>query len=141
MKKQLIATLVGGVLIFFWQFLSWTALNVHGAEFTYTPNEGKILEALSQNLPASGISEDNIILVLKINKLNKRYVILINFVNWNRKKTWKLDSVSFYQFYLYLVIKMINTKHYQKNIKSFRLYSPIQQIIKIITLIYLISIC
>ncbi|MCA0236409.1 MAG: hypothetical protein LCH81_08490 [Bacteroidetes bacterium] len=54
MKKQLIATLVGGVLLFFWQFLSWSLLNVHGAEFTYTPNEGKILEALAQNLPASG---------------------------------------------------------------------------------------
>lgn len=54
MKKQLIATLVGGVLLFLWQFLSWTALNIHGKEFTYTPNQDKIIEVLSQNLPEAG---------------------------------------------------------------------------------------
>jgi len=50
MKKQLIATLVGGILLFVWQFLSWALLNVHGSEFTYTANQDKIMEVLSQNL-------------------------------------------------------------------------------------------
>ncbi len=50
MKKQLIATLVGGLLLFVWQFLSWALLNVHGNEFTYTPNQDKIMEVLAQNL-------------------------------------------------------------------------------------------
>ncbi len=50
MKKQLIATLVGGILLFVWQFLSWALLNVHGAEFTYTANQDRIMEVLSQNL-------------------------------------------------------------------------------------------
>lgn len=50
MKKQLIATLVGAVILFLWQFLSWTVLNVHGAENAYTPNQGQILEFLSENL-------------------------------------------------------------------------------------------
>jgi len=50
MKKQLIATMVGGILLFLWQFLSWTLLNVHGAEFTYSPNQDKIMEVLTQNL-------------------------------------------------------------------------------------------
>ena len=50
MKKQLIATLVGGILLFVWQFLSWTLLNVHGAEFTYTANQDRIMEVLTQNL-------------------------------------------------------------------------------------------
>ncbi|MDB4727467.1 hypothetical protein OAF63_01645, partial [Saprospiraceae bacterium] len=45
-----IASLVGGIILFFWQFLSWSMLNVHGAEMTYTPNEDKILEVLSENL-------------------------------------------------------------------------------------------
>ncbi len=50
MKKQLIATLVGGLILFFWQFLSWSVLNVHGAEFKYTANQDKVMEALSANL-------------------------------------------------------------------------------------------
>ena len=50
MKKQLIATLVGGVIIFLWQFLSWSILNVHGSEFKYSANQDKVLEALTQNL-------------------------------------------------------------------------------------------
>lgn len=50
MKKQLIATLVGGVILFVWQFLSWTMLNIHGSEMKYTANQDKILENLTQNL-------------------------------------------------------------------------------------------
>ena len=50
MKKQMIATLVGTLILFIWQFLSWSLLNVHGAENAYTPNQEAILEYLSQNL-------------------------------------------------------------------------------------------
>lgn len=54
MKKQLIATLVGAVILFVWQFLSWSALGVHKSEFGYTSNQDKIMEALSQNLTEEG---------------------------------------------------------------------------------------
>lgn len=54
MKKQLIATLVGGLLLFIWQFLSFAAINFHKAESKYTPNQDKIVEALAQNLTESG---------------------------------------------------------------------------------------
>jgi hypothetical protein len=50
MKKQLIATIVGGILLFVWQFLSWALVNIHSTEFTYTPNQDKVMEALTQNL-------------------------------------------------------------------------------------------
>lgn len=50
MKKQLIAAAVGGLIIFLWQFLSWSALNVHGAEMKYTQNQDEILSFLSENL-------------------------------------------------------------------------------------------
>lgn len=50
MKKQLIGALVGALILFVWQFLSWTTLNIHGKETQYTPNQDKILECLSQNL-------------------------------------------------------------------------------------------
>lgn len=52
MKKQLIATLVGGIVLFVWQFLSWSMLNVHGSEFQYTANQDKILAVLAENLEA-----------------------------------------------------------------------------------------
>ena len=50
MKKQLIATLVGGLILFLWQFLSWTVLNVHGAEYQYTANQDTIMTTLARNL-------------------------------------------------------------------------------------------
>lgn len=50
MKKQLIATLVAALILFVWQFLSWSMLNIHGAEMTYTPKQDTILNFLSQNL-------------------------------------------------------------------------------------------
>jgi F0F1-type ATP synthase assembly protein I len=50
MKNQLIATVVGALILFIWQFLSWSLLNVHGAETQYTPNQDKIMEVLSANL-------------------------------------------------------------------------------------------
>lgn len=67
MKNQLIATLAGGVILFLWQFLSWTMLNVHGAEYQYTSNQDSVMAALAQNLkegsymlpqPAPGSSKE-----------------------------------------------------------------------------------
>lgn len=48
MKKQIIATAVAGILLFLWQFLSWTMLNVHGNEMQYTDKQDAILQALAQ---------------------------------------------------------------------------------------------
>ncbi|MBI5917535.1 MAG: hypothetical protein HY842_19375 [Bacteroidetes bacterium] len=48
MKKQLIATLVAGILLFLWQFLSWAQLNVHGNEMQYTGQQDTILQMLGQ---------------------------------------------------------------------------------------------
>ncbi len=50
MKKTLIGTLVGGLILFFWQFFSWSLLNVHGTETAYTPNQEKIMTFLSENM-------------------------------------------------------------------------------------------
>jgi len=50
MKKQLIATLVAALLIFIWQFLSWSALSIHGSEAQYTDKQDAIMQVLSQNL-------------------------------------------------------------------------------------------
>lgn len=46
MKKHLIAALVGGLIIFFWSFLSWTALNLHKSQTAYLDNQAEILDCL-----------------------------------------------------------------------------------------------
>ncbi len=48
MKKQIIATVVAAIIIFIWQFLSWSVLQVHKAEFQHTEHQDAIMEALSQ---------------------------------------------------------------------------------------------
>jgi hypothetical protein len=53
-STRLIASLVGGIIIFLWQFLSWAALNLHKPAQQYTANQEAILSALAANLPAEG---------------------------------------------------------------------------------------
>lgn len=49
-----IGALVTGLIFFFWQFLSWSMLNVHAAEFQYSPNQDKIIEALNEHITEDG---------------------------------------------------------------------------------------
>jgi len=50
MKKFIIATVVGGIVLFMWQFLSFAAVNLHSKATTYTPKQDTILQFLSSNL-------------------------------------------------------------------------------------------
>lgn len=50
MKKSLIAALVGGIIIFFWQFLSNAALDLHRPATQYSSNQDTILNFLSTQL-------------------------------------------------------------------------------------------
>ena len=54
MKKWLIGSLVGAILVFLWQFLSWTILPVHSGEAKYTPAQTEIMNALSASLKEDG---------------------------------------------------------------------------------------
>lgn len=54
MKKLLIGSLVGGILVFVWQSLSWTVLDLHGNEYKKSPNEQAILNTLSSQLTEDG---------------------------------------------------------------------------------------
>lgn len=53
MNKALIGSLVGGLILFIWQFMSWTMLNIHGSEMSYTPQQDQIMECLA----SSGLEE------------------------------------------------------------------------------------
>ena len=48
MKKPIVYTLVGGLILFVWQFLSFAILNLHGSASEHTPLQDPILERLAE---------------------------------------------------------------------------------------------
>lgn len=46
MKRNLIGSVVGGLIIFIWQFISWAAMDLHRSGSQYTPKEDSILAFL-----------------------------------------------------------------------------------------------
>jgi hypothetical protein len=55
MKKWLIGSLVGAILLFGWQFLSWSVLHLHVSEAKYTTAQDSVLNYLSSSLKEDGI--------------------------------------------------------------------------------------
>jgi hypothetical protein len=60
MKKLLIGALIGGILLFFWQFLSNVVLNIHRPMQSYTAKQAEVLKYLSDNLEPGFYSLPNI---------------------------------------------------------------------------------
>ena len=54
MKKIIIGALVGGLIIFIWQTLSWAMLNLHHSNQEYTPKQDSILSYLSSQFSEDG---------------------------------------------------------------------------------------
>ena len=54
MKKKIIAAIVGGIIIFIWQFLTWGALNLHHAQQEYTPKQDSIISYLNTQFDKDG---------------------------------------------------------------------------------------
>ena len=54
MKKFILGSLVGGLLIFIWQTLSWTVLDLHHAGQQYTPKQDSILQYLNSQFTEDG---------------------------------------------------------------------------------------
>lgn len=50
MKKNLIAAIIGGIIIFFWQFLSNAALDLHRPGMQYTAKQDTIVNFLNSQL-------------------------------------------------------------------------------------------
>ena len=50
MKKTIIGVLVGALILFIWQFISWGAVNLHSGMQQYTPKQTEILKYLGDNL-------------------------------------------------------------------------------------------
>jgi hypothetical protein len=54
MKRTIIGAIVGGILIFLWQFLSWGIGNFHQKAYQYTPKQDSVLAYLGANLQEGG---------------------------------------------------------------------------------------
>ncbi|HMP93200.1 MAG TPA: hypothetical protein PKD90_10040 [Phnomibacter sp.] len=54
MTKNIIASLVAGVLLMAWQTLSFTALQLHASQEQYTPAQDTLLQTLSAHLKEKG---------------------------------------------------------------------------------------
>lgn len=54
MKKLLIGGIVGGIIIFLWQFLSFELLNLHSKAFQYTPKHDEIMASLNSLITEDG---------------------------------------------------------------------------------------
>ncbi len=54
MKKLLVGALVGGLLVFIWQTVSWTVLGLHEKEYQHTPKQDSIISYLSSQFSADG---------------------------------------------------------------------------------------
>ena len=46
MKKIIIGSLVGGLILFIWQFLSYSTFDLHFDQMAYTPNQEEIMSCL-----------------------------------------------------------------------------------------------
>jgi hypothetical protein len=54
MKKIVIASVVGGIIIFIWQTLSWTVLYMHRSGQEYTPKQDSIMAFINTQFSADG---------------------------------------------------------------------------------------
>lgn len=55
MKKFLLAVIVGAIVLFAYQGLSWTVLPIHKSSLKYSAAQDTLLEAISGALPAEGV--------------------------------------------------------------------------------------
>jgi len=54
MKKYLIGSIVGGIIIFLWQGISWMGIGLHNNSMKYTPAQDNIMSVLSANIKEDG---------------------------------------------------------------------------------------
>lgn len=55
MKKTLLGSLAGGVVLFVWGFFAWTVLPLHDGSFRSLPNTDQVIPALQNNITEDGL--------------------------------------------------------------------------------------
>ena len=54
-KHWIVGSLVGAIIVFAWQGLSWMVIGVHDKQMKYTPAQDQIMNVLSANLTEDGL--------------------------------------------------------------------------------------
>ena len=54
MKKLIIGALVGSLIVFGWQTISWTIMKSHDGEYKQAPNQDAVISSLSSQRPDEG---------------------------------------------------------------------------------------
>ena len=54
MKKYLVGSLIGGILLFGWQGLSWMVVGIHDTAMKYHPAQKEIMDVLNANITEEG---------------------------------------------------------------------------------------
>jgi len=49
-QKLIIGAVVASIIMFVWQFMAWSIINLHRGNMQYTPNQDAIMEVLNNNL-------------------------------------------------------------------------------------------
>ena len=55
MKKYLIGSVIGAIIIFAWQGLSWMVMGVHDSSMKYHPAQKEIMDVISANITEDGL--------------------------------------------------------------------------------------
>jgi hypothetical protein len=55
MKKWIIGSIVGAIIVFVWQFASWSFLPIHDKTAKYTDKQDAIMSALTSNITEDGM--------------------------------------------------------------------------------------
>jgi len=54
MKKIIVGSLVGAILLFSWQGISWMVMGLHEKEYLYTPAQDSLLASISSTIKEDG---------------------------------------------------------------------------------------
>jgi hypothetical protein len=54
MKKWLLGSIVGAVLLFIWQFISWGVTGMHDGEYKYLPQQEQVMNTLTSVIKEDG---------------------------------------------------------------------------------------
>jgi uncharacterized membrane protein YeaQ/YmgE (transglycosylase-associated protein family) len=53
-SKTIIGAVIGAIILFIWQFLSWGVINIHSPNQKYTPKQAEIIDYLKNNIGEDG---------------------------------------------------------------------------------------
>jgi uncharacterized membrane protein len=54
-KQWIIGSIVGAIIVFAWQGLSWMVIGIHDSQMKYTPAQKEIMNVISSNLTEEGL--------------------------------------------------------------------------------------